>query len=543
MPKRPAAEHDRLEGDHCITIQIPLSSAFGTKAEHAWCSRLEDLVEDALRQSASGHVDGTETGMGTWTLYLYGRRASTMWKFIETPLVAAKCPDGSFATIRSGDSIFTKEVVVPLFGPHAGKKPQAVKLLPAERLKNEDNEPKPGDVYAFNFSEGGVGAIVVARTDRAKHKNAYALVYAMGQRFSQQPTPRQVQQFNATQAILLFLVPKVLLKSKRVCFLGRLRGFSTDAWPQPPNLLCDRSSHTTEPDKAPMLSVQWASRENLVQIVRCDAPTEASRIYPEIRTADAVSMFASWTHLAMRGTVARFRAGNVQPETIDETRLARWRAAEATRLPQHDDAIWRTAKPHEGLVLTFPFETGGFGVALIARYDGRIAEYHVFNLHGAAPFDSTIVSQLKPRSIAASMRCTIKKAISGEYIILGNLPDFSRASWAAAPALRTKRRDWRGWQCDPSDEGRLEPSFDVESSIDDGSVIRASARISARFRECTNDSSSHFWGDALPLASQAVKENLPHITLECTDTTFDLWREIDQLFIDRMKTAKPRSRR
>lgn len=543
MPKRSAAEHDRLEGDHCITIQIPLSSAFGTKAEHAWCSRLEDMVEDAIRQSASGHVDGTETGMGTWTLYIYGRRASTMWKFLEDPLVAAKCPEGSYATIRSGDSTFTKEVVIPLFGPHAGKKPQAVKLQPAPRSKGDDNEPKPGDVYAFNFSEGGVGAIVVARTDRAKHSNAHALVYAMGRRFDQQPTPRQVQEFDATRAILLFLVLKTLLKSKRVCFVGRLRDFTDAAWPHPPSLLRDRSGDTTEPNNAPALSVQWASRENLVQIVRSDVATEASTGYPEIRTADNVSTFASWIHLAMRGTIARFRAGNVLPEAIDAARLARWRAAEATALPNHDDSLWRAAKPHEGLVLTFPFQEGGFGVALIARYDGRVAEYHVFNVHASEPCDASIITRLKPRDIVASMRCVIGKNISGEYTVLGNLPGFSRTSWPVAPALRTRRRDWRGWQCDPFDEGRLEPSSDVEESRDVEPRVRATPGMSERYRECTNSNSGTYLADALPIAGQAVIQRLPHITLECTNTTFDLWREIDQLFINRIKTAKPRSRR
>lgn len=543
MRKRPAAEHDRLEGDHCITIQIPLSSAFGTKAEHAWCSRLEDVVEDALRQSASGHVDGTETGMGTWTLYVYGRRASTMWKFLAAPVVAAKCPEGSFATIRSGDSIFTKEVVVPLFGPHAGKKPPVVTLRPAARGKNDDNEPKPGDVYAFNFSEGGVGAIVVARTDRAKHSNAHALVYAMGRRFNQQPTPRQVQEFDATQAILLFLVPKALLKSKRVCFLGRLSSFTEGAWPHPPSLLRDRSNYQTEPDKAALLSVQWASRENLVQVLRCEPATEPSKIYPEIRSAQTVSMFASWTHLAMRGIVARFRAGNVQPETIDSARLAQWRQAEATPLVKINDSMWRPVKPHEGLVVTFPFDEGGFGVGMVVRWRLGVAEYHVFQFRSEKPFDSSIIPQLKSRHIAHSLEAEIRTAISGQYTVLGNWPGFSRELWAVAPAVRTRRRNWASWDCFPSYEGTILPSSDVEFDGDHRHIVHAPSRITDRYRECLREPTGQYVGDALSTAGRSVIHKLPHVTLECTDTTFDLWREIDQLFIDRMKAGKTRKRR
>ena len=543
MPKRAAVEKDRLEGDHCITIQIALSCAFGTKAEQAWCSQLEDIVEDSLRQSASGFVDGTETGMGTWTLYIYGRRASTMWKFLEMPLVAAKCPEGSFATIRSGDSIFTKEIVVPLYGPHAGKKPPVVKLQPIARSAGEDNEPKPGDVYGFNFSEGGVGVLVVARTDSSKHKHSHALVYAIGRRFDDQPTPRQIQTFEAAQAVLLMHIPKSLLKSKHMCNLGRLRSFTTQAWPHPPALVCDRSSPTDDPTQARALSVMWSDRNNVIQVVRCDPANESSRAFPEIRTVEHVSTLTSLTHLALRGRVKRFRAGNVSPEIIDAERLALWRSAELETLPQADDSIWRAAKPHEGLVVAFPFQEGGFGVAVIARYSRPYAEYHVFNIHNDTLPDVSTLKTLRPQDIVATMRCHVGASISPEFTRLGNLPRFSRDTWPVSPAMRTKRRDWRGFQCDPSDEGLLEPSSEIAYDERTFGPIFATPAIQRRYMELSTSNSGVFLGDALPIAGKAVIHKLPHMTLACNESTFALWRQIDQLFIERMRRAKKKPNR
>jgi hypothetical protein len=544
MPKRAAVEKDRLEGDHCITIQIALSCAFGTKAEQAWCSRLEDILEDSLRQSASGFVDGTETGMGTWTLYIYGRRASTMWKFLEAPLVAAKCPEGSFATIRSGDSIFTKEVVVPLFGPHAGKKPQAVKLQPAQRSKREDDEPKPGDVYAFNFSEGGVGALVVARTDRAKHKNAYALVYAIGRRYNDQPPPRHVQQLDATQAVLLLRTPKSILKGKHTCFLGRLRGFTPEAWPHPPELQCTSKRNADQILEHFPQSVMWTDRSNLVQVVRTQSATSDSHLFPRITDALWFSTLTGLIHHAIRGKAKRFRAGNVTSEIIDAARLAKWRAAETQPLPRHDDSLWRAARAHEGQVVAFPFDECGFGVAILARIRRTIAEYHVFNIRLPELPSPSIMETLRPRDIVDVVHCFMRPQFAGQYTVLGNLSGFSRATWPASPSMSCRKRDTKTtfMRTSARDDGCLYPSQDVKRpklTVD----IFANKQMRGRYREIPASGDGTFLEDALSVSRRSVIDRKADSLLECTDTTFDLWREIDQLFIDRMKAAKARKRR
>ena len=92
------------------------------------------------------------------------------------------------------------------------------------------------------------------------------------------------------------------------------------------------------------------------------------------------------------------------------------------------------------------------------------------------------------------------------------------------------------------DDGCLYPSQDVNRpklTVD----IFANKQMRERYRELPASGDGTFLEDALSVSRRSVIDRKADSLLECTDTTFDLWREIDQLFIDRMKAAKARKRR
>ena len=104
-------------GEHAVLVYLQLSNKeFGDESERDRITSLEERLESILTSKGVGEFDGSEVGMGTCTLYMYGQDADLLFGTVEDALREGSWPPGSYAIKRYGPAHdpSSKEVRVPL---------------------------------------------------------------------------------------------------------------------------------------------------------------------------------------------------------------------------------------------------------------------------------------------------------------------------------------------------------------------------------------------------------------------------------------------
>jgi hypothetical protein len=103
--------------EHAVLVHLRLSDEeFGEESERDRITSLEERLESILTAKGVGEFDGSEVGMGTCTLYIYGQDADLLFEAIESTLREGSWPSGSYAVKRYGPAQDpnSKEVRIPL---------------------------------------------------------------------------------------------------------------------------------------------------------------------------------------------------------------------------------------------------------------------------------------------------------------------------------------------------------------------------------------------------------------------------------------------
>ena len=84
--------------EHCIKIEVPISSEEQVRKLQALGERLEIALDD----SDIGEFDGDEYSSGHATLYLYAPNADALFAVIRPILEKEGLPSGTYALLRYG---------------------------------------------------------------------------------------------------------------------------------------------------------------------------------------------------------------------------------------------------------------------------------------------------------------------------------------------------------------------------------------------------------------------------------------------------------
>lgn len=528
---------DRLSGEHCVIVSIPLTERMGTKGERQWCLALEDRIEEALKISASGFVDGDEWGEFEWKLFVYGRRAAKIWDSIKPVLLKARCPKGSFATRRHGDAITAKEVSVPLSGPNAGAEPEPIVLKNA-RKPGAPDDPQPGDVFAVPLESGGVGTLIVSRSAEARHAHAYAFCYLLDTRFDHQPEPREFKDSKPTDACLVGFVLKTILRSKRCAWLGRLPGFSLDNWPMPPSL----EHYEFRPDNVTGYALHTFDEATMPRVIH-SKPAKAvdAAMFPqEIEDYEYLSRLSSQWHRALRGVLKSHRSDSINRlnATPDMIR-AWWKHEQSHAKPPKDTPFTKpSAKPLlpcAGDLWTEPLQGGGFALVLLAqlnteyRYGHAHGTVYAFRRHFTSLPTPKDAADLSPTETVLVAIISLGKHHPERATYLGPLPNYTPGEWPIPPVLTRDHAMMRPHvNCDSAhDEPYLHipPPFSMDS--DEDTVMRHPKKNEiVRWQEFRADNGLHLGSHVGYCIDLALRHDDPLYRITITPTTHDLWRSL-----------------
>lgn len=127
---------------HSVTLEIPLTDG----AQTADLFELECQLAAALKAAKAGDVEGNEVGPDTWTVFMHGKSADTIFHVIRPVLKA--CPPSHGAT-----------VVKQFGGPHAQEQTRQLwqgRFRITQRARKPGKRPRVGDLLEFDCA-GGVG--------------------------------------------------------------------------------------------------------------------------------------------------------------------------------------------------------------------------------------------------------------------------------------------------------------------------------------------------------------------------------------------------
>ncbi|HWR17634.1 MAG TPA: hypothetical protein VN577_22585 [Terriglobales bacterium] len=90
--------------EQAIIVSMRLSNdAFGNEAEARHLTRLEEQLEEQLKEAGSGEWDGHETGGGYHKIFLYGPCADRLADSVLPILLAYDALPGSYMVKRFGE--------------------------------------------------------------------------------------------------------------------------------------------------------------------------------------------------------------------------------------------------------------------------------------------------------------------------------------------------------------------------------------------------------------------------------------------------------
>jgi hypothetical protein len=99
-----AKKRQNALAEQAVKVHLRLSDdAFGTAKDREAIFALEDQLEAAIEETATGEFDGDEFGQGECVLFMYGPDADQLFAAILPVLRSSRLAEGGWATKRHGD--------------------------------------------------------------------------------------------------------------------------------------------------------------------------------------------------------------------------------------------------------------------------------------------------------------------------------------------------------------------------------------------------------------------------------------------------------